>query len=234
MVLRVATILLAAGLAGAPAAAEGPLALVKDGDTLRLGVRDIRLFGIDAPESRQTCARADGTPWPCGRVAQERLAELVGAGPVRCRPRDTDRYGRLVSVCTAAGVDLGGRLVEEGLARAYTAFSDDYVGAEETARAAGLGLWQGISDAPWDYRAEARAVAGAETGTQGFEPAAAAAPPAGCDIKGNISAGGARIYHLPGTSGYASTRIDTTSGEAWFCDEAAALAAGFRPPRGVR
>lgn len=234
MALRVAIMLLAALLAGAPVAADGPQAVVKDGDTLRLGVRDIRLFGVDAPESRQTCARADGTPWPCGRVAQERLAELVDAGPVRCRPRDTDRYGRLVSVCTAGGIDLGGRLVEEGLARAYTAFSDEYVGAEEAARAAGLGLWQGMAAAPWDYRAEARAAAVGAGGTQGFEPAAGAAPPAGCDIKGNISAGGARIYHLPGTSGYASTRIDTASGEAWFCDEASARAAGFRPPRGAR
>ena len=53
-----------------------------------------------------------------------------------------------------------------------------------------------------------------------------------CDIKGNVSAAGARIYHLPGTPGYARTRIDTDRGEAWFCDEAAARAAGFRPPRG--
>ena len=54
---------------------------------------------------------------------------------------------------------------------------------------------------------------------------------AGCLVKGNIAAGGDRIYHLPGEPSYARTRIDPRRGEAWFCDEAAARAAGFRPRR---
>jgi endonuclease YncB( thermonuclease family) len=201
---------------------------VKDGDSLRLGAQEIRLFGVDAPEARQMCASADGTPWACGRAAADRLAELVAQGPVRCRPEDTDRYGRLVSTCTAGGVDLGGRLVAEGLARAYTQFSDAYVALEAEARAAGRGIWQGQAEAPWEHRAAERA------GTGGFVPAAGAAPSPGCTIKGNVSAGGERIYHLPGGPGYAQTRIDPSRGEAWFCDEEAARAAGFRAPRGAR
>ena len=51
-------------------------------------------------------------------------------------------------------------------------------------------------------------------------------------IKGNISRGGERIYHLPGTPGYAETKIDPTSGEGWFCTEEEAKAAGWRAPRG--
>ena len=141
---------------------------------------------------------------------------------MRCRPEDTDRYGRLVSTCTAGGVDLGGRLVAEGLARAYARYSDAYVGLETEARAGGLGLWQGAAASPWEYRAE----------SQGLRAGRRRRAAPGCDIKGNVSAGGARIYHLPGTRGYASTRIDADRGEAWFCDEAAARAAGFRPPRG--
>ena len=219
--LRAGVMLAAALLAGAASAED---ARVKDGDTLRLGVRDVRLFGMDAPESRQMCARADGTPWPCGRAAALRLAELVAAGPVRCRPQDQDRYGRVVAICSAGGVDLGAQLVAEGLARAYTRYSDAYAGLEEQARTSGLGLWQGAADAPWDYRAAA-------PDDGGFRPAAGVAPNPDCVIKGNISASGARIYHLPGGPGYASTRIDTARGEAWFCDEAAARAAGFRPPR---
>ena len=135
------------------------------------------------------CARADGTPWACGRAAADRLAELVAEGPVRCRPEDTDRYGRLVSTCTAGGVDLGGRLVAEGLARAYTRFSDAYVALEAEARAARLGLWQGAAEAPWEYRAET-----APSATQGFVPAAGGPPP-GCAIKGNVS--GRRRTDLP-------------------------------------
>ena len=213
------TALALAALLAAPVAAEE--ARITDGDTLRLGAVSVRLFGIDAPEDGQRCADAGGADWDCGDAAAARLAELAAAGPVRCEPRDVDRYGRLVSVCTAAGVDLGGQLVAEGLARAYARYSDAYLEVEADARAAGRGLWAGAAEAPWDYRAE------------GFTAAAgAAAPPAGCAIKGNLSVGGERVYHLPGSPSYARTRIDPSRGEAWFCDEAAAGAAGFRPVRG--
>ena len=39
-----------------------------DGDSLSVGGTSVRLFGIDAPESRQTCDR-DGTDWGCGEEA---------------------------------------------------------------------------------------------------------------------------------------------------------------------
>ena len=55
--------------------------------------------------------------------------------------------------------------------------------------------------------------------------------PPGCDIKGNINSKGDRIYHLPGRSSYASTRINPESGERWFCSEDEARAAGWRAPR---
>ena len=106
------TALALAALLAAPVAAEE--ARITDGDTLRLGAVSVRLFGIDAPEDGQRCADAGGADWDCGDAAAARLAGLAAAGPVRCEPRDVDRYGRLVSVCTAAGVDLGGQLVAEG------------------------------------------------------------------------------------------------------------------------
>lgn len=36
-----------------------------DGDSLSVGQHEIRLFGIDAPELKQTCMRA-GQSWACG------------------------------------------------------------------------------------------------------------------------------------------------------------------------
>ncbi|WP_461654910.1 sunset domain-containing protein [Methylorubrum aminovorans] len=54
----------------------------------------------------------------------------------------------------------------------------------------------------------------------------------GCTIKGNISAGGERIYHRPGTRNYERTRINDRAGEHLFCSENEAIAAGFRAPRG--
>ena len=146
-------------------------------------------------------------------------------------PRDRDRYGRTVAVCTVAGVDLGAQLVEEGLARAYLDYGDDYAGVEVRARTERIGLWRGDADAPWDYRARQAA-----TRHPGYAPLASGAPPVeeggDCRIKGNISSGGKRIYHLPGTRDYVRTRIDPARGERWFCDEAAARAAGWRPPGG--
>jgi endonuclease YncB( thermonuclease family) len=58
--------------------------------------------------------------------------------------------------------------------------------------------------------------------------ATAEARPGGCQIKGNIGSSG-RIYHLPGSDSYAGTRIDGSKGERWFCTEAEARAAGWRP-----
>jgi hypothetical protein len=49
-----------------------------------------------------------------------------------------------------------------------------------------------------------------------------------CRIKGNISATGERIYHVPGQRYYDATYIDTAAGEHWFCSEAEARAAGWR------
>jgi len=58
-----------------------------------------------------------------------------------------------------------------------------------------------------------------------------AAPPSGkCVIKGNISENG-RIYHVPGSPSYDRTKIDESKGERWFCSEAEARAAGWRPPK---
>ena len=56
--------------------------------------------------------------------------------------------------------------------------------------------------------------------------------PSGCTIKGNISVGGQRIYHLPGSRDYERTRIDDRAGERMFCSEDEAKAAGWRASRG--
>jgi endonuclease YncB( thermonuclease family) len=44
-------------------------ARVVDGDTLEVGGRKVRLFGIDAPELDQTCD-AEGQLWACGAEAR--------------------------------------------------------------------------------------------------------------------------------------------------------------------
>ncbi len=47
-------------------------------------------------------------------------------------------------------------------------------------------------------------------------------------IKGNISANGEKIYHMPGDKYYDETVIDTSKGERWFSSPEEAEAAGWR------
>ena len=125
---------------------------VIDGDSLRLDGREIRLFGIDAPEGRQTCERADGSAWPCGREAGAVLKRLVSATAVICQGRDEDRYGRLVATCVAEETDLGAEMVRRGMAVAYRAHSTSYTDEENEARDARRGIWAGRFEKPWDWR----------------------------------------------------------------------------------
>ena len=53
----------------------------------------------------------------------------------------------------------------------------------------------------------------------------------GCNIKGNISVTGERIYHVPGQTYYAATNINSRRGERWFCFQWQAWLAGWRKAR---
>lgn len=133
----------AAGLAGR--------ASVIDGDTLEIHGERIRLEGIDAPESRQTCTR-QGRAWRCGQAAALALSDWIGVRPVTCAGRSRDRYGRVLARCSVAGVDMQAWLVANGHALAYRRYSTDYVAHEERAQAAQVGIWSGQFAAPWDWR----------------------------------------------------------------------------------
>jgi endonuclease YncB( thermonuclease family) len=126
-------------------------ASVIDGDTIEIHGTRIRLFGIDAPESGQTCT-VQGKAWPCGRRAALALSDKIGRHVVECRPKDRDRYGRVVAVCLADGNDINGWMVAEGWALAYRQYSSDYVNQERSAANAKRGMWQGQFEPPWDWR----------------------------------------------------------------------------------
>ena len=194
-------------------------ASVIDGDTIEIHGTRIRLHGVDAPENAQRCTRPTGELWRCGQQAALALSDRLGRRPVNCDERGQDRYGRAIAVCMLNSEDLNHWLVAQGWAVAYRRFSADYVETEEAARAAGVGIWSGSFEMPWDYRARRWAEA-----TQ-------KAPNPDCPIKGNINRDGERIYHTPwGSPSYDRTRINTAKGERWFCDEAEAAAAGWRAP----
>ena len=143
-------------LAPGPAAAQDGRAVVVDGDTLEVAGLRVRLWGIDAPESRQAC-RAAGVEYPCGQRATVHLRTLVAGREVRCAPRARDRWGRVVAVCRVEGLDLGAAMVRDGWALAFVRYSRDYVSEEAVARGTRRGLWAGTFVAPWHWRATAKA-----------------------------------------------------------------------------
>lgn len=96
-------------------------------------------------------------------------------------------------------------------------YSKAYVPLEEAAREARRGIWSGSFELPQKWRQDnprgggggAKAAAAvvaapaplaAPAAAVAALPAAVAQPPAGCAIKGNITAKGERIYHVPGAT----------------------------------
>ncbi|MDA7428522.1 thermonuclease family protein [Primorskyibacter aestuariivivens] len=218
--LRLCSILVlcaaASGVFAAPSSVSGPVRVV-DGDTIEIAGHKVRLFGIDAVERDQTCRHPTRGEWPCGAEVARVLAGLIDGQAATCESRGVDRYGRMLGICRINGQDVGAALVEAGWAFAYKKYSTLYVREEQRALHAGRGLWTSVVVQPSQYRASKRA------------PVQVA--PSGCPIKGNISADGKRIYHLPGQAFYSRTRISETKGERWFCTEYAARMAGWRRAR---
>ena len=126
-----------------------------DGDTIRAGNGvEYRLFGIDAPELQQTCTEANGKIWLCGRAAKAKLTTLIKGGNVNCESRATDRFGRIVAMCSAHGVpDLGEAMVRGGYAVDLGgAAGNPYRDAEAEAQTAKRGIWRGTFQRPSDWR----------------------------------------------------------------------------------
>src|SRR5688572_9192515 len=126
-------------------------AQIIDGDSFEIGDTGVRLFGVDAPEGRQSCTR-DGREWACGTEAERKLRSLIGGRSITCVQRDVDSYGRIVAVCRSGAADLSAEMARSGFATAYRRYSSDYVDEENEARAARRGIWAGDFTTPENYR----------------------------------------------------------------------------------
>ena len=127
------------------------LARVVDGDTIHIDKTKIRLYGIDAPEAKQTC-KGEGTEWACGQAATKAMIDAINGQIVTCRGDKRDRYKRLLAVCYVGNMNLNAMMVLNGWALAYRKYSTDYVDAEAVAEKARVGLWRGEFEKPWEWR----------------------------------------------------------------------------------
>ena len=193
----------------------GPVRVI-DGDTIDIGNVRVRLEGIDAPETGQSCGRQWGGSFECGLAATQLLLQLTRDREVVCDGRGHDKYNRVLAVCFAGGQDLNAEMVRRGMAWAFVKYSRIYEQVEAEARALRIGIWEGNSEPAWVYRQ--RQWASAEQ----------VSPRTGCVIKGNVSRNG-HIYHLPWNPWYDRVKVDEARGERWFCSEGEAIAAGWRP-----
>ena len=129
-------------------------ARIIDADTVEIAGERLRLEGIDAPESRQTCKR-DGKRYDCGKEAASALRVKIGKSSITCQGATRDQYDRLIAVCYLDELDLNGWLVHQGhalAALAYQRLSKRYVAAEAEARKTRRGIWQRQFIQPWQWR----------------------------------------------------------------------------------
>lgn len=132
-----------------------------DGDTVEINGSNIRLDGIDAPETRQKCKDRSGNVYGCGVLATQKLKRKIGNKPVTCiLQAKTDYYGRYIGYCSLSngstsqdvGKSLNAWMVYWGYAVAYRQYSTVFVPQEERAARLRRGIWSGTFEMPWDWR----------------------------------------------------------------------------------
>lgn len=142
---------------------RGRSTVISDGDSFHLhtGVR-IRLWGIDAPELRQSCPLPHGRSWPCGEFARERLREIIDRRALACE-RMGASYSRVVAQCwvwvahRSRWLDVQAEMVVTGHALDDPRYSHGaYAAIEAEARALRRAIWAGYPEhqlvTPWIWR----------------------------------------------------------------------------------
>lgn len=203
------------------------VAKVVDGDTIDIIMNGrterLRLIGINTPEIVDP-----RKPVECfGREASDNAKKLLSNEEARVEgdasQDDRDKYGRLLRyVWRRDGLFYNLEVIKDGFAHEYTyqlpyIYQKDFKAAQKYAEENKLGLW-------------ADGVCSQKNISTVKNNLTAVLMPVdkNCVIKGNISSGGVKIYHLPNCPYYKQTVINASQGEKWFCTEAQALAAGWR------
>lgn len=185
-------------------------ARVIDGDTIEIeGGKRVRYIGINSPEADECF----------GLSATEANKDFVLGKNVRLEKdiSETDKYGRLLRYVWVGDTLVNDYLVKNGFAHSSSyppdiKYQAQFNVSEKEARDNNRGLWHPSacnSNLP-NY------------------PNPPNLPNSTCNIKGNISSKGEKIYHTPGQRYYDKTQIDEAAGERYFCSEVEAENAGWR------
>ena len=100
---------------------------VVDGDTIHLDGEKIRILGLDTPETNNPECLAEKLLGERATLYLERW--IASAKTVEKRDEQgKDRYGRTLAKVYVDGVDVGGRLIAEGLATSWRGTQTDWCG----------------------------------------------------------------------------------------------------------
>ncbi len=194
---------------------------VIDGDTIEVDLDGkleiIRYLMVDTPEMQAK------DPKP-GRLAKEFNTKMVEGKAVFFAGDTTNRddFGRLLRFVIVDGVPVNYELVEQGFATTFIRPPDllcstEYTQAMLDAFQKRVGIWKFVRD---NVNSSSNSC-----------PDGCPQHVTGCDIKGNISFEGDKIYHIKGSADYGDVQITTSKGERWFCTLEEAIANGWRPAR---
>lgn len=120
-------------------------AKVIDGDSLKVGNKEIRLYGIDAPEYKQKCLNKINQEYSCGIDSLNFLAKLVDGKKIICYYANKDKYNRYLSNCYYENIFINEEIIKNGMAVIYN-FSENNINIEnleKLAKSNKIGIWQG-------------------------------------------------------------------------------------------
>lgn len=135
---------------------NGTVQEIRSGYLFRLNNHFIKLYGIDAPDPSQTCIDRAGEKYPCGKLAKNKLKQLIFNKEIQCSLLATDGAGNYVATCKMDIYDIGAVMVSSGWAVANRISTDVYIPYEQKARQKRSGLWEGKFTAPWLSRRSAK------------------------------------------------------------------------------
>ncbi|HCA3292026.1 TPA: thermonuclease family protein [Salmonella enterica subsp. enterica serovar Typhi] len=131
---------------------EAKVVKIIDGDTItaldgqNTSIK-IRMYGIDAPESKQAF----------GQKAKQALSSAIAAQNITVIDHGPDIYGRMLGTIWLDGYDINASMVDSGYAWVYrfdgNAIVPNYLKFEASAQKAVKGLWVDPNPvAPWEWR----------------------------------------------------------------------------------